>query len=105
MRRNFTPDTGSKDKADSEDDYIRALQTAITDLIFEVNANFNCKLDMQIPHDRFDIFFKLRCNPDKDELKEQLSLCIKVFAKERESESETDKEDSNSSDVKIIHGA
>ena len=105
VRRNFTPDTGSEDEADSEDDYIRALQTAITDLMFEVNTNFNCKLDMQIPHDRFDIFFKLRCNPEKDEPKEQLSLCIKAFAKEQESESETDEEDGDSSDVEIIHEA
>ena len=50
--------------------------------MFEVDLDFNYKLDMQIPYDRFDIFFKLRYNSKKDELKEQLNLCIKAFAKE-----------------------
>ena len=60
---------------------------------------------MQIPYDRFDIFFRLRCNPEKIELKERLSLSIKVFAKELETESETNEEDSNSSNIEIIYGA
>ena len=73
--------------------------------MFEINSGFNCKLDMQIPYDRFDIFFKLRCNPKKLEPKERLSLSIKAFAKEPETESETNEDNSDSSDVKIIHGA
>ena len=60
---------------------------------------------MQIPYDRFDIFFKLSYNPEKLELKERLSLSIKAFVKELETESETDEEDGDSSDVEIIYRA
>ena len=59
---------------------------------------------MQIPHERFDVFMKLRCNPGKEELKERLNLCIKAYTKELDTELETDEEDSNSSDPEIIHG-
>ena len=59
---------------------------------------------MQIPHERFDIFMKLKCNPRKEEPKERLNLCIKAYTKESDTESETDEEDGDSSDPEIIHG-
>ena len=47
---------------------------------------------------------KLRYNPRKEEPKKRLNLCIKAYAKELDTESETDEEDGNSSDPEIIHG-
>ena len=58
---------------------------------------------MQIPHEQFDIFIKLRYNPRKEEPKERLNLYIKAYAKESDTESETDEEDGDSSDPEIIH--
>ena len=59
---------------------------------------------MQIPHEQFDIFIKLRYNPRKEEPKERLNLYIKAYIKESDTKSETDEENSNSSDPEIIHG-
>ena len=46
---------------------------------------------------------KLKCNPRKEEPKERLNLYIKAYAKELDTESETDEEDGDSSDPEIIH--
>jgi len=106
LRSSFTPvDTDSELELDKTDLYIEALCTAVQDLMFVADTENQCRLEMRIPSERFDVAMKIRCNPDKMDPKERFSMLIKAYAKEPETESETEEEDGDTSDVEIIHGA
>jgi hypothetical protein len=102
----FTPnDTESEDEAITAHKYVKDIKTSLDDLLFACDAfDEKRKLDMEVPLQRFNTFLKLRVDPQAEDPKERFSLHLKAFAKEPETESESEEDGDYSEDEELYHG-
>jgi hypothetical protein len=106
INRNFTPettDTEEEEDRDLDDVYLGALQTAVSDLLFDAQDDWRHKITMSVPHTKYDVFVQLQCDPEATEPSKR--FCLKIKATAREQESETEDEEESPEDDELIHGS
>jgi hypothetical protein len=87
------------------------MQKAVKELLNQYTCDWPYKLDIQIPHERFETHIKLRVDLNNKDPSKRFSLHLKAMAREPKSEIETKsevesetEEENNFSNGKVIHG-